>query len=130
MSHDGPVSRGRLLLSTTPALLLLLAVIANSSAVLVYSQLSSLGERWFPGYNRELRLEPTAPDCDPADYAAKAAPTAAGGDDLDALLDDEGDGAPAKAEGDDLDALLDDDGAEPAPAKAEGDDLDALLEDD
>ncbi len=131
MSQDGPVSRGRLLVSTTPALLLLLAVIANSSAVLVYSQLSSLGERWFPGYNRELRLEPTAPDCDPADYAAKAAAAPAGGDDLDALLDDDGAGAERPpAPGDDLDALLDDDEAEEAPAKAEGDDLDALLEDD
>ncbi|MEZ4469095.1 MAG: hypothetical protein R3F43_32835 [bacterium] len=71
MAHDAPAGRGRLLASTLPALLLLSGVIVYSTFVLVYSQLSSLAESWYPGYH-QLREEPAPPDCD-----ATAAPAAA-----------------------------------------------------
>ena len=51
------VSRLRLGVSTAPAVVLLLTFISYNSLVLVYSQLSKLGERMYPGYNRLLRTE-------------------------------------------------------------------------
>ena len=143
-SPDQRPSFLRLLLSTTPAVALLLAVISSSSFVLVYSQLSKVGESWYPGYNRELRLEPKAPDCDVAELrarlaAAQAAPSkaAVAEDDVDALFDEDEGEAPKPAapavEQDDVDALFDEDEGEapkPAAPAAEQDDVDALFDDD
>ena len=119
MSHGNGNERVnplRLLLSTTPALAVLLAVIVSASCVLVYSQLSRIGEEWFPDYNRLLRLEPTKPDCDPARFVvAPPDAKAEGGDELDDLLDDDDDD--------------EDEAAAPAPSGEEAV-LDDLLDDD
>ncbi|MEZ4475368.1 MAG: TRAP transporter large permease subunit [bacterium] len=102
MAHDAPAGRGRLLASTLPALLLLSGVIVYSTFVLVYSQLSSLAESWYPGYH-QLREEPAPPDCDataaPAAAPPSEAPAAEGDDILGDLLGDEpvDAGAAAKA---------------------------------
>ncbi|MCA9543837.1 MAG: TRAP transporter large permease subunit [Myxococcales bacterium] len=126
------VSWLRLGVSTTPAVVLLLTVISYNSLVLVYSQLSKLGERLYPGYNRLLRVEPTAPTCDVAALRARLAAAAApkpatnapAGDDVDALFED-GDGAPEPAvkapAGDDVDALFaDEEGGEAKGGEAKG----------
>ena len=143
------VGRLRLWISTLPAVVLLMAVIGTASLVMVYSQLSQLGESLWPDYNRLLRFEPSAPECDPVSLKARLdaldaprapakAAAAGGGDDVDALFDDDAPQAPASAPaGDDVDALFDDPpaaapaSAPAAPASAaDGDDVDALFDDD
>lgn len=110
MATPGAPSRLRLFSSTTPLVLLLLGVVAYNTFVLVYSQMSSLGEQWYPGYH-ELREPPAQPDCDP-DKAITVAP--AEEDLFEGILDEEDpkpDARPAPAEDDaedDDDALLDD----------------------
>ncbi|MGK0359688.1 MAG: hypothetical protein ACI9U2_001994, partial [Bradymonadia bacterium] len=104
--REGAPSRFRLLSSTTPVIALLLGVVVYNTFVLVYSQMSSLGESWYPGYH-ELREAPTPPGCDP-DKAIEAAPEEE--DLFDGILEPEADGEPAaKPTADEADdALLDD----------------------
>lgn len=104
--REGAPSRLRLLSSTTPVIALLLGVVVYNTFVLVYSQMSSLGESWYPGYH-ELREAPTPPGCDP-DKAIEAAPEEE--DLFDGILEPEADGEPAaKPTADEEDdALLDD----------------------
>lgn len=57
----------RLIVSTLPAVLLLMGVIVYGTAEMTHAQLLRLGERWYPGYH-ELRADPQSPDCDPESY--------------------------------------------------------------
>lgn len=61
-------SPARTLLSTLPALFLLLYTVAHGAAEVIQSRLLSVGERTWPGYS-EVRYGVTPPTCDPASFA-------------------------------------------------------------
>ena len=130
MAHGPSDSRLRLAVSTLPAVVFLVGVIAYGFAEKTHGQLSKLGEHWYgsdsplvPGY-KDLRTDPKKPECDPkkAFVPPAVAPAGADGDDdlldgLDGIEDEEEKEKPAPKPaggGDDddvdLDALLDDDG--------------------
>ena len=110
--REGAPSRFRLLSSTTPVIVLLLGVVVYNTFVLVYSQMSSLAESWYPGYH-ELREAPTPPTCDPD---AKVEAAAEEEDLFDGILEDDPAeqpapkpaAEPAAEPADDDDAMLDD----------------------
>jgi TRAP-type C4-dicarboxylate transport system permease large subunit len=92
MSHGGPSGPlDRLLLPVTVAVLgFLLLALAVGVAPNFDTRLVNLGERFWPGYAKDLRSDPTLPECEldalqtrleacPAEDAA--APSATGGDD-------------------------------------------------
>jgi TRAP-type C4-dicarboxylate transport system permease large subunit len=89
-------SRGRLLLSTIPVLLLLLAVLLYGTAEKVHARLLGYGQRIWPGY-AAMRVDPVKPACDPnavgkptSGPASQAgAAKAAAKDDIDDLIGDE-----------------------------------------
>lgn len=132
--HDDAPSPLRTILSTIPALAILLLVVAQGVGEDVQARLLSVGEATWPGY-AEVRVDPEVPDCDPAEYDAPAAPSAAGSADddlLDDLFDDAPEAAPnADPDEDLLDDLFDDAPAEAPPSGAASDDdlLDDLFDD-
>ena len=129
----------RLLLSTIPALLLLLAVEVFGTGEMMHAQFLKLGQDFFTEYH-ELRHDPVKPSCDPNQFAVTTSTKAAdsGDDELDDLLDDdEEDGATDSDNGStadvdaELDDLLEDEPEETAAKpKTEEDELDDLLDDD
>ncbi len=125
MSHAAP-SAARTILSTLPALLVLLLVVGEGTSELIQARLLADGEAIWPGYSR-LRQHPEPPACDPASFDAAPAPSeGADGGVLDALFGDDAaapEAAPATdvpaADGDVLDALFGDE-ADDAPTATAG----------
>ena len=137
-SEQQQSGKPRLLLSTIPALLLLLAVEVFGTGEMMHAQFLKLGQDFFTEYH-ELRHDPEKPSCDPSQFAvttsSKTADTT--DDELDDLLADDDDTseesdrdatAAVDAELDDL--LEDEPSEESAKPETEEDELDDLLGDD
>lgn len=123
------VSLARLLISTTPAVLLLLAIVAWGQGEKLSAKMMAVGESWYPGYGAHLRHDPERPTCDPEKIAATAAAAKPESDDLLDGLDDDGDDV-GEDSGDTPEAApAPKPAAAPADDDAEGDDDDDVLDD-